>query len=222
MAFRSVPRPSSPPGAKASTECPCFARSRIVMRRSDPCPRTHATQTNSAHSSSLNVDEGSLPPPRVARRRPLSGTDAPVRRDRDAQPRPETQPEPYSRLQRTSLRSWKQHGARSSDVMPFCDRRARPGSARTRRRAEPFGIPTPEERVPRASPRRSAGRSPALLAGGAAGGDDRDRTGDPLLAKQVLSQLSYAPRGTARTPSVWAREDLNLRPHAYQACALTS
>ena len=26
-----------------------------------------------------------------------------------------------------------------------------------------------------------------------AGGDDRDRTGDPLLAKQVLSQLSYAP-----------------------------
>ena len=27
-------------------------------------------------------------------------------------------------------------------------------------------------------------------------GDDRDRTDDPLLAKQVLSQLSYAPAGT--------------------------
>ena len=26
------------------------------------------------------------------------------------------------------------------------------------------------------------------------GGDDRDRTDDPLLAKQVLSQLSYAPK----------------------------
>jgi hypothetical protein len=26
------------------------------------------------------------------------------------------------------------------------------------------------------------------------GGADRDRTGDPLLAKQVLSQLSYSPR----------------------------
>jgi hypothetical protein len=25
------------------------------------------------------------------------------------------------------------------------------------------------------------------------GGDDRDRTDDPLLAKQVLSQLSYIP-----------------------------
>jgi hypothetical protein len=27
------------------------------------------------------------------------------------------------------------------------------------------------------------------------GGRDRDRTGDPLLAKQVLSQLSYTPTG---------------------------
>ena len=26
------------------------------------------------------------------------------------------------------------------------------------------------------------------------GGDERDRTDDPLLAKQVLSQLSYTPR----------------------------
>ena len=49
------------------------------------------------------------------------------------------------------------------------------------------------------------------------GGGERDRTDDPLLAKQVLSQLSYTP-----TSVWWAREDLNLRPHAYQACALTS
>jgi hypothetical protein len=28
---------------------------------------------------------------------------------------------------------------------------------------------------------------------GKSGGRDRDRTGDPLLAKQVLSQLSYTP-----------------------------
>jgi hypothetical protein len=27
-------------------------------------------------------------------------------------------------------------------------------------------------------------------------GADRDRTGDPLLAKQVLSQLSYRPEDT--------------------------
>ena len=88
-------------------------------------------------------------------------------------------------------------------------------------------------------------------------GGDRDRTDDPLLAKQVLSQLSYAPKSrrtsalsewltpyanTAlqrlrvasrlspfgglfplpRVKEKWAREDLNLRPHAYQACALTN
>ena len=29
------------------------------------------------------------------------------------------------------------------------------------------------------------------------GGADRDRTGDPLLAKQVLSQLSYSPTAGA-------------------------
>ena len=59
------------------------------------------------------------------------------------------------------------------------------------------------------------------------------RTDDPLLAKQVLSQLSYTPEAfsSPQPPSHdrhrtddhwWAREDLNLRPHAYQACALTS
>jgi hypothetical protein len=56
-------------------------------------------------------------------------------------------------------------------------------------------------------------------------GDNRIRTGDPLLAKQVLYQLSYVPGGTkARSGRTlwWAREDLNLRPHAYQACALTN
>ena len=92
------------------------------------------------------------------------------------------------------------------------------------------------------------------------GGGRRDRTDDLLLAKQALSQLSYAPVERlirsprfvycrfhrfrpfspflARTPFSartglperssrsrerwWAREDLNLRPHAYQARALTS
>ena len=31
------------------------------------------------------------------------------------------------------------------------------------------------------------------------GGADRDRTGDPLLAKQVLSQLSYSPTFGAKS-----------------------
>ena len=76
------------------------------------------------------------------------------------------------------------------------------------------------------------------------GGAERDRTADPLLAKQVLSQLSYSlissiarinpGSATFRISLIpssqtliciskwWAREDLNFRPHAYQACALTN
>ncbi len=53
------------------------------------------------------------------------------------------------------------------------------------------------------------------------GGGERDRTDDLLLAKQALSQLSYTP-GPAAACGWWAREDLNLRPHAYQARALTN
>ena len=36
-------------------------------------------------------------------------------------------------------------------------------------------------------PARTAGRTPNL------GGAERDRTADPLVANQVLSQLSYSP-----------------------------
>ena len=71
------------------------------------------------------------------------------------------------------------------------------------------------------------------------GGADRDRTDDIQLAKLALSQLSYGPAldgdmvqppKAARSVSPlrdsaalwWAWIDLNYRPHAYQACALTS
>lgn len=56
------------------------------------------------------------------------------------------------------------------------------------------------------------------------GGASRDRTDDPLLAKQMLSQLSYGP-GDRRALGLkrwWVWLELNQRPHAYQACALTS
>ncbi len=84
-------------------------------------------------------------------------------------------------------------------------------------------------------------RSPSSEHGGAR----RDRTDDLMLAKHALSQLSYGP-GRRSRPEVrnrksevrkpmsdfrflssefrhwWAWEDLNLRPHAYQARALTN
>ena len=62
------------------------------------------------------------------------------------------------------------------------------------------------------------------------GGDERDRTDDPLLAKQVLSQLSYIPilvgspgsfpRSPFRTPKIKQRlsfnpADLEVAPKSY-------
>jgi hypothetical protein len=41
-------------------------------------------------------------------------------------------------------------------------------------------------------------RCPHSLGRPGFGGADRDRTGDPLLAKQVLSQLSYSPDGVPK------------------------
>jgi hypothetical protein len=56
------------------------------------------------------------------------------------------------------------------------------------------------------------------------GGARRDRTDDLMLAKHALSQLSYGPvsRPAGAQRLWWAWEDLNLRPHAYQARALTN
>ena len=54
------------------------------------------------------------------------------------------------------------------------------------------------------------------------GGADRDRTGDPLLAKQVLSQLSYSPMFACLRLNWWAWVESNYRPHPYQGCALTN
>jgi hypothetical protein len=60
-----------------------------------------------------------------------------------------------------------------------------------------------------------------------AGGGERARTDGLLLAKQALSQLSYTPLKILKSLTGpcrldwWAWMELNHRPHAYQACALT-
>ena len=67
--------------------------------------------------------------------------------------------------------------------------------------------------------KRIAERSPlsdALCA--KPGGANRDRTGDLLLAKQALSQLSYGPGELGW----WVWLELNQRPPPYQDGALTN
>jgi hypothetical protein len=74
---------------------------------------------------------------------------------------------------------------------------------------------------------KAALQSRALRLAPANGGADRDRTDDLKLAKLALSQLSYGPGWGHRQAALagtawWARDELNVRPHAYQACALTT
>ena len=94
---------------------------------------------------------------------------------------------------------------------------------------------------------RPSGPRQIVWSGAWLGGADRDRTDDLRLAKPALSQLSYSPVGvisclaiptlsppppspsqrfSPKTPRSdkrwWAWEDLNLRPPAYQADALTN
>ena len=68
---------------------------------------------------------------------------------------------------------------------------SRPGNPSHRTRSFRDMHPSDPQRAPIAPPAHQ--RSPVIHPATQHGGDDRDRTGDPLLAKQVLSQLSYAP-----------------------------
>ncbi len=64
-----------------------------------------------------------------------------------------------------------------------------------------------------------------LLAGGwlgRDGGDEETRTPDPLLAKEMLFQLSYVPLLLRIGGLWWAFLDSNQRPLPYQGSALTS
>jgi hypothetical protein len=61
-----------------------------------------------------------------------------------------------------------------------------------------------------------------LIDGGSSpgdGGDEETRTPDPLLAKEMLCQLSYVPSNRRWW---WAFLDSNQRPLPYQGSALTS
>ena len=49
--FRSVPRPSSPPGAKASTRCPSHTQTKTHHAQEPSTPLTHASQHRRTHQS---------------------------------------------------------------------------------------------------------------------------------------------------------------------------
>jgi hypothetical protein len=76
---------------------------------------------------------------------------------------------------------------------------------------------------PLGRPRRGEGRalaSPPRDAAAEAGGADRARTGDPLVANQVLSQLSYSP-GSSGLVGLSGFEPLTSRLSAVRSSQLS-
>ena len=239
-----MPRPSSPLSAKASTRCPSFAldhkgrpprgSSKDHPHGQSPPgkpPRTGASPTlsrmrgNPARGRSHEDTSSDGASHRFAPHR----TTAP--QDSKPMPRPVRLGHIHKSASPFNQRQPRNPGRRRGTSPPGRPgTRTKPGLARTKPgllRASGAQISSSAH-----TKQNLACDSPAVDF--AASGGERDRTDDLLLAKQALSQLSYTPRrtenGRQRPSSVlcllssdwWAREDLNLRPHAYQARALTS
>ncbi len=164
-AFRSVPRPSSPLSAKASTRCPCFALDHRIAVTGDaaPPPRTGPSPNRGAsflapHATVSHEDTSLGQAARHAL--PAQGLSASVT----------SQLSPHPSINRAAVaRGGVAQSSPNVAHAPAC------GAARC----------TCRRRPPR--------RLPAAPLGGAGGGGERSRTDDLLLAKQALSQLSYTP-----------------------------
>ncbi len=128
---------------------------------------------------------------------------------------------PCPNLKHSNIQLSKSLARRLSPLGAF--RPLPPTNRRRRFIPPPFGAGKTEDARVRRKTRETSGPEDR-------GGGEGTRTPDPLLAKQVLCQLSYTPTTVEGASSQcrstqsawWAWEDLNFRPHAYQACALAS
>ena len=186
-AYRSVPRPSSPLGAKASTERPSHTH--------HPPPPARRTKP----------PQGSPPrTPRPPRVQPDDG----------ATPRHST---PDGKSARQALNSPIPIHLSNNTETP-------PGPALSCRRPCEWGFPEPRSngsrrRTPSPWRRSDSNRRPPACKAGAlplSYAPSREPF-NGLAPDQLITGPEPCPEG-----HVWAREDLNLRPHAYQACALTN
>ena len=227
-AFRSVPRPSSPLGAKASTECPSLTpyphhRPRtgpnhapcnyLPIRAAAPASSTASRSNSAGRCASLthttdhlhHVKEHAVP---QATRFPLEDPGPPPRNETALEVSPPFQaahhastvtgghPTASSPTSRTSARK-EMETVGFEPTTPCLQSRCSPTELRPRGRWCPTA---PHVRT------------------------KRHRHGDTSHAARPHRSLLH-PSGD-RIPQNgirwWAREDLNLRPHAYQACALTN
>jgi hypothetical protein len=207
-AFRSVPRPSSPLDAKASTGRPYHAPAKTTA--SYPTTTNQPTNDTQAKPNAAATDAHPC-------RRQSGGQWTNEQLDGRTAPSITQHIQSRFSCERTNRRRLPAKPARGGGDKGF----RRPASRQKPGQASRQKPAAPTHACMHARCTRGA-RTPCVRGPGG----DRVRTDDPLLAKQVLSQLSYAPArfqaGQLAGWPAWAREDLNLRPHAYQACALTN
>ncbi len=153
MAFRSVPRPSSPPGAKASTECPSRARDQVRHAREQTL-RTHEPL---AHNGRIPAEAGRIRPHASEHRAPpLGGSPRPVRHCDGA--RSETHQIRFTLTKNTPFRATPRQNEQcraTAPTLPIPSQTScflqRPGTAHAR-------APNPE--APGTSPWRARGAAP--------------------------------------------------------------
>ena len=228
-AFRSVPRPSSPLGAKASTRCPCFPRPPSGNRTLDrvavkphaiargPRPRRAGTRCPRGEEevrARFQRTEGPNNNTHHKRCRPAS---AAVRHGTARRTARHTHATTYP--PRPEDGKTKKRRARRKTNLPAPP--ARGGGARGPRPKPPPLCPPADGRRVLVTTTRCAKIAPA-----GPGPTKARPKGRPPSARnggnQVLDPAAPAPaprEGAGR--AWWAWADLNGRPHAYQACALT-
>ena len=128
-AFRSVPRPSSPLGAKASTRCPSRARPR-------PAPRPHFARLEPGVSSPL-------PGPRAPAYLHTHARARPIDRTRPAQAQPEGCARKVPAASPVMPASRSRLASRCQNVTTACARLARGSTRRSRLSGAAPGAATP-------------------------------------------------------------------------------
>jgi hypothetical protein len=175
VAFRSVPRPSSPPGAKASTECPSLARD--TSPGIDPEASTMHRNHPQRPTTIPVTGQEAAPHKRITLAQHTTVASEHHCHRRDAETSGQT------------LR-WQRPETHQNLIHPDKERRPHLGTPPASQFHPELSGAEPSMPIAFASPRYP----PIISKTTEGGGGDRTRTDDPLLAKQVLSQLSYTPK----------------------------
>jgi hypothetical protein len=212
--YRSVPRPSSPPGAKASTECPSLTQTSIPILHRNNQRKDNAAQKD--HIAQGLIDPNSKPDlaysactynasehcnPIMLGQPNLPKETRPNRVRHPHEEITDTPPPPPGRIaQPVKTPSCPARPEAHQNLIHSCQR---PSNTQTisptpRHTAIAQGSCPDPHSIPRQRRLQAASAcAPAKTHASQDHGGDRDRTDDPLLAKQVLSQLSYTPQKTS-------------------------